>query len=78
MNAEMGTATAESADGGVDQLRLAKSLVDHLESGNQEGAVSVIAELAGFRDSMLFQEIGTPDPRAARLNQRLREGCATG
>lgn len=58
MNAEMGTAIAESADGGVDQLRLAKSLVDHLESGNQEGAVSVIAELAGFRDSMLFQEIG--------------------
>lgn len=41
-----------------DKLELAKSLVDHLESGDDEGAVSVIAELAGFRDSLLFQEVG--------------------
>ena len=42
----------------LDKLELARSLVDHLETGNDEGAVSVIAELAGFRDSVLFREVG--------------------
>jgi chemotaxis protein CheZ len=41
-----------------DKLGLARALVDHLEAGNNEGAVTVIAELAGFRDSILFQEVG--------------------
>ncbi|MCG6967371.1 MAG: protein phosphatase CheZ [Chromatiaceae bacterium] len=49
---------AESPDQAKEQLLLARSLVSHLESGNEDEAVSVIAELAGFRDSMLFQEIG--------------------
>ncbi len=54
----METAKANSLDQGEDKLELAKSLVSHLESGNDDGAVSVIAELAGFRDSLLFQEVG--------------------
>jgi len=41
-----------------DKLQLAKSLVGHLEAGDEDGAVSVIAALAGIRDSVLFQEIG--------------------
>ena len=49
---------AESAVQIDDKLELARSLVNHLESGDDDGAVSVIAELAGFRDSMLFQEVG--------------------
>lgn len=49
---------AESADQATEQLHLARSLVSHLETGNQEGAVSVIAELAGVRDSLLFREVG--------------------
>ncbi|MCB1723694.1 MAG: protein phosphatase CheZ [Gammaproteobacteria bacterium] len=49
---------AESAVQIDDKLQLAKSLVSHLESGDDDGAVSVIAELAGFRDSLLFQEVG--------------------
>lgn len=40
------------------RLELAKALVAHLEKGNQEDAGSVIAELAGFTDSQLFQEVG--------------------
>jgi chemotaxis protein CheZ len=47
--------TAESLDG---KLALARSLVTHLESGNDEDAGSVIAELAGFSDNLLFQEVG--------------------
>ena len=54
----METAKANSPDQGEDKLELARSLVSHLESGDDEGAVSVIAELAGFRDSLLFQEVG--------------------
>lgn len=46
------------SDTADDKLQLARTLVDHLEAGNDEHAVSVIAELAGFRDSLLFQEIG--------------------
>lgn len=40
------------------KLELARSLVDHLESGNDCDASSVLAELAGYRDSQLFQEVG--------------------
>jgi chemotaxis protein CheZ len=54
----MKTAMAGGPDQSEDKLELARSLVDHLESGDNEGAVSVIAELAGFRDSLLFQEVG--------------------
>ena len=49
---------AETAEKLNDKLALAKSLVAHLESGNDDDAGSVIAELAGFTDSQLFQEIG--------------------
>jgi len=49
---------AENADQATEQLYLARSLVSHLETGNQEGAVSAIAELAGVRDSLLFREVG--------------------
>ncbi|MCB1774422.1 MAG: protein phosphatase CheZ [Gammaproteobacteria bacterium] len=49
-----------------DQLDLARSLVSHLESGDANQADSVIAELAGFRDSLLFQEVG-------RLTRELHE-----
>ena len=54
----MEPAMANSPEQGTDKLQLAKSLVDFLEAGNDQDAVSVIAELAGFRDSMLFQEVG--------------------
>ncbi len=54
----METAKANNPDQTEDRLELAKSLVSHLESGDDEGAISVIAELAGFRDSLLFQEVG--------------------
>ncbi len=40
------------------QLELARSLVNHLENGNPSGAETVVAELAGINDSILFQEIG--------------------
>lgn len=40
------------------KLDLARALVDHLVSGDDDRAISVIAELAGFRDSLLFQEVG--------------------
>jgi chemotaxis protein CheZ len=39
------------------KLRLARMLVDHLEAGNDEGAMSVLAELAGFRDRLMFREV---------------------
>lgn len=41
-----------------DRLALARSLVANLESGKDDDAATQIAELAGFRDSILFQEIG--------------------
>ena len=47
--------TAEAIE---DRLALARALVDHLEKGNDDSAGSVIAELAGFTDSQLFQEVG--------------------
>ncbi len=41
-----------------EKLALARSLVESLESGREEDALTVIAKLAGFRDSILFQEVG--------------------
>ena len=49
---------AETAEKLNDKLALAKSLVSHLESGNHDDAGDVISELAGFSDSLLFQEVG--------------------
>jgi chemotaxis protein CheZ len=49
---------AETAQSQNDRLMLARSLVSHLESGNETDAGPVIAELAGFTDSQLFQEVG--------------------
>ena len=49
---------AETAAPVSNKLELARSLVSHLESGDDDSAVSVIAELAGFRDSLLFREVG--------------------
>ncbi len=40
------------------KLELARSLVQQLENGQDEEALTVIAQLAGFRDSLLFQEVG--------------------
>ncbi len=41
-----------------EKLELARDLVARLEAGQDEDALTVIAQLAGFRDSLLFQEIG--------------------
>ena len=40
------------------KLELARSLVEHLEQGANDDALTLIAKLAGFRDSLLFQEVG--------------------
>lgn len=40
------------------KLDLARSLVERLEQGHDDDALTLIAQLAGFRDSMLFQEVG--------------------
>ena len=40
------------------KLELARSLVQQLEQGQEDEALTVIAQLAGFRDSILFQEVG--------------------
>jgi len=40
-----------------DRLQLARSLLSHLESGDEPGAAGVIAELAGQRDNLLFQQV---------------------
>ena len=40
------------------KLVLARSLVEHLESGKDDDALTAIAQLAGFRDSLLFREVG--------------------
>jgi chemotaxis protein CheZ len=53
---EAAMADTEALD--QSKLELARNLVDHLESGKDDEAATIIAELAGFRDSMLFQEIG--------------------
>jgi chemotaxis protein CheZ len=49
---------AETAQAQNDRLLLARALVAHLESGNDMDAGTVLAELAGFTDSQLFQEVG--------------------
>jgi chemotaxis protein CheZ len=54
----MESAMQDTTEASEDKLQLAKSLVDCLESGDENQAVSVIAQLAGFRDSLLFQEVG--------------------
>lgn len=41
-----------------DKLALARNLVAQLEQGHDDDALTLIAQLAGFRDSMLFQEVG--------------------
>lgn len=41
-----------------EKLQLARDLVARLEAGREEDALDVIAQLAGFRDSLLFQEVG--------------------
>ncbi|BAN69598.1 protein phosphatase CheZ [endosymbiont of unidentified scaly snail isolate Monju] len=41
-----------------EKLELARLLVARLEEGREEEALNVIAQLAGFRDSLLFQEVG--------------------
>ncbi len=41
-----------------EKLQLARDLVSRLEAGREEDALDVIAQLAGFRDSLLFQEVG--------------------
>ncbi len=41
-----------------DKLQLAKALVSHLEAGNENDAGDIMAELTGFGDSQLFQEVG--------------------
>lgn len=49
---------AETAHARNETLELAKMLVSRLEDGNEADAGLIIAELAGFSDSLLFQEIG--------------------
>jgi chemotaxis protein CheZ len=41
-----------------EKLDLARDLVERLQAGQEDAALTVIAQLAGFRDSMLFQEVG--------------------
>jgi chemotaxis protein CheZ len=41
-----------------EKLELARNLVESLEAGREEDALTAIAQLAGFRDSILFQEVG--------------------
>lgn len=54
----MNSATAENPDLTGERLELAKALVSHLESGNENDAGDVIAELTGFGNNRLFQEVG--------------------
>lgn len=42
----------------ADKLELARTLLANLEQGKDDQATLTIAQLAGFRDSLLFQEIG--------------------
>ena len=41
-----------------ERLEQARALVAHLESGQEDDALTSIAQLSGFRDSQLFQEVG--------------------
>lgn len=55
---EQGLANQSGDPEDKERLELARRLVDSLESGESEDAASAIAQLAGFRDSLLFQEVG--------------------
>ena len=54
----MESAINENPDQVNMRLEMARALVSHLEAGNESDAGEVIAELTGFGDSQLFQEIG--------------------
>jgi chemotaxis protein CheZ len=54
----MQSETSDSPGAVQDNVALARILVDHLETGNQHEAMSVLAQLAGFRDSVLFEQLG--------------------
>ena len=54
-----------------EKLELARLLVARLEEGREEEALNVIAQLAGFRDSLLFQEVG-------RLTRELHDAIKRG
>ncbi len=54
----MKSVTAESLGLADHKLELARALVSHLEAGDEKGAGGVIAELTGFGDSHLYQEVG--------------------
>ena len=49
---------AETARASNDRWELARALADLLERGHGSDADAVIAELAGFTESQLFQEVG--------------------
>ena len=49
---------SDRLDAAQDNVALARTLAEHLESGKQHEAMSVLAQLAGFRDSVLFQQVG--------------------
>ena len=55
MTTRPSTATSDQTD---DRLEMARQLVAHLEAGRENDAQTSIAALAGFRDSVLFQEVG--------------------
>ena len=42
----------------TSKIELARTLLENLEQGKDDMATLTIAQLAGFRDSLLFQEIG--------------------
>lgn len=58
------TVASERQDGtgqamdNTSKIDLARALLDNLEQGKHDQATLTIAQLAGFRDSLLFQEIG--------------------
>ncbi len=54
----MKSVMAEQPGEADEKLQLAKALVTHLEAGNSMDAGEVIAELTGFKDNHLFQEVG--------------------
>ncbi len=49
---------SDSLDAAQDHVALARTLAHHLETGNEHEAMLVLTQLAGFRDSVLFQEVG--------------------
>lgn len=53
-----------------ERLQLARSLLGHLEAGNEQGAAAVIAELAGQRDNLLYEEV-------VRLTRELQDSLSS-